>query len=415
MQPTKIKDVFDIACKNLNIDNNLVKKLERFKIEFITKNKDHAEFFGGNLTGCYNVKFTPSDRDKIFYDILQIDEKDVDKDNDKFIPKKHYNVAGDNANLALVWLTHAIRKSNLPEKDKRNAESIAMEILQYKFYTSRLWVHWRYQCSIAESEATLAALNNKFIIKQKGSWNKVFRDRGLEITDPVSSIHKDTINEMKKDITLKGDKGPSVAYLLTDTQSRIRDMLKNIFDVFLKVHDSGRKITSQSKISVFEGEKSFKDDTNIQSKLNQYLHSIIVDKNSFIKSDLADLIIKTLPTMSPKLFFITLDYLSDKYTTHDNSIKDLLDKTLEHCITYLSVNNELRRNQNDISFLLSKMKGIYSSSRSQDPLLIEVRDLMEKIVKEATRSKVPAQIAATRSGVLLYILLRVFTMNYYSN
>ena len=415
MQPNCVKDVFDIECKNLKIDNTLIKKLERYKIEFITKNKDHAEFFGGNLIGCYNVKMTPTDRDKIFYDILKIDERDVAKQNDRFIPKKYYNVAGDDFNLALVWLAHAIRRSDLPEKDKINGEAICMEILQYKFFTSRLWKHWRYQCSIAESEATLASLNNKFAIKQKGSWNKVIRDRALEIVDREKSIHKDTISYMKKDIALKGEKDPSVAYLLTDTQSRIRDMLKNIFDVFLNVHEQGKKITGQSKIQVFEGEKSFKDDINLHTKLGQYLHAIVPDKNSFIKKELTDLIIKTLPTMSPKLLNNTLLYVSDKYSDKNTIIPELLDKILEHCITYLSVNNDLRKNKNDISFLLSKMKGIFSSSRSTDPLLLEIRDNTEKLVVEATKTKIPAQVAATRTGLLLYILLRVFTMNYYIN
>lgn len=413
--PTTIKEVFDNACRHLEINHDLIRRLERYKIEFITKNKSHAEFFGSNLTGCYPVKYTPLDRDKLFYDILKIDEKDIDKSCDRIIPKKQYNVAGDNGNLALVWLAHSIRKSSLPEKDKVNGQAICMEIMQYKFFTSRLFRHWKYPCTVAEAEATLAALNNKFIIKQKTSWNQYFRDRAEEVIDPKSKVHNETLDSMSVDMRKPGEKGQSTAYLITDMQSRIRDMLKNIFNVFLQVHDSGKKISGQSKVGVFEGETSLKDDIKSQTKYTQYLHTITPDKFSFVKVDLGEVITRAIPTINEKAFYTTLYFISKEYNNNQSKIPELLDLVLEQAFTYLSVNNDYHRNKDDLSYLLSKMKGIYSSSRSQDKQLHEVRERMEKLVKDATKSKVPAVIASTRTGVLLYILLRVFTMNYYSN
>nr|DAX97070.1 MAG TPA: hypothetical protein [Caudoviricetes sp.] len=422
MEFSKVRDVFDYHCRHLKIDRDIVRKLERYKIEFISKNEQHISFFGSNLIGCYAVRFTQGDRDKIFHDLLKIDEKDVDKELDKIIPKKKFNVAGDNANLALIWLCHAIYRSTIDDKDKENGMAICIEILQYKFFTSRLWRHWRYPCPVQEAEATLAALNNKFIIKQKGSWNNYFRSMALHFINPETSPHFETIKSMSKDLNFSsGSKSydrnntekQCTAYMATDIQSRIRDMLKNIYDIWKNVHEKGKKITTQSKLSILEGEASFKDDFNRKTKLNQYIHSVASDRNSFIKSELVEIIVKALPTMPEHYFYRVLEYIPDNYK--NAKISDLLDLIIEHAIKYLSVNNELSRNQNDIAYLLSKMKGTYSSSRSNDVMLMRVRKKTEDLVQIAANTKAPAFISATRTGVLLYILLRTFTISYYSS
>ena len=412
-----VRDVFDYHCRHLKIDRDLIKRLERYKIEFISKNDQHISFFGGNLVGCYAVRFTQSDRDKIFYDILKIDERDIDKECDKLISKKRFNVAGDNANLALIWLCHAIYRSNLDRKDKENGMAICIEIMQYKFFTSRLWRHWRYPCPINEAEATLAALNNKFIIKQKGSWNNYFRYMSLHFTNLETTPHARVIEKMDKDLNLENAKDnyekQVTAYMATDLQSRTRDMLKNIYDIFLKIHNQGKRITAQSKLSVLEGEASLKDDFNRKTKWNQYIHSVASDRNSFIKSELVEIIVKALPTMPEHYFYRVLEYIPENHKSKE--IADLLDIIIEHAIVYLSTNNELNRNQDDIAYLLTKMKGIYSSSRTNDTLVLKVRKKTESMVSVAANTKAPAFISATRTGILLYILLRTFTMNYYSN
>lgn len=412
-----IRAIFDDKCSHLKIDKNLIRRLEEFKIKFISMNEQHMQFFGSNLIGNTVVRFLPMHRDRIFHDILRIDEKDVDKFCNNKIPKKYYVVAGDNANLALAWLCHAIRRSDLPEKDKINGQALCIEIMQYKFLTSRMWKHWRYPCSTAESEALLAALSNKYLIKQKGSWNRYLRDRALQVIDPETSNHKDTLMKMERDIATKGNGGQTVAYLITDVQSGIRDMLKNLFDVFLTIHSEGKKINAQSKISVFDGDKALRDDFNQKEKLKRYIHSIIPDKNSYMKPELMDIIVRALKTMPIHYFTKTLEWISKNYGNTDTKtdVANVIDNILEHALTYLSNNNEFLRNQHDISFLLSRMKGIYSSSRSTDALLIQVRKEVEELVTLATGSRSPAVVAATRNGVLLYTLLRTFTMSYYSN
>ena len=51
---------------------------------FVTKNQDHMEFFGGNLTGVHIVRFTPADMDRFFLDVLDIEEEEVKDSYDAF-------------------------------------------------------------------------------------------------------------------------------------------------------------------------------------------------------------------------------------------------------------------------------------------------------------------------------------------
>ena len=54
------------------------------------------------------------------------------------------------------------------------------------------------------------------------------------------------------------------------------------------------------------------------------------------------------------------------------------------------------------------------ASRSTDEDLMMLREYGEKIVKVGTSTKNPTIIAAVRTGLLLYIVLRGFTMHHYT-
>lgn len=407
---TCVKDVFNIACNKLHFDERLVKKLETFKIEFITRNQDHADFFGGNLIGCYNVKFTNIDKIKVFEDILGIEERDVVKAIDKYIPSKYYKVAGDPFSLGLIWLAHRFLISDINPKQKIMGAKAALEILQYRFVTSRMYLHWQYQCSKAEAEATLASLNNKFSIKQKGSWIRYFSDRAEEI---VSGSHRDTLLKMSPDMTKPGSRDPnSVSYTITDTKTRIANMLKNIFDVFLKIHEQGLKITSSSKISEIEGESVLKDDINTRNAHQTYILDIIKDSRAFIKEDLIVMIADAMPNMHRKNLLTTLEYIS-KNIGKDVAMYDLIVEVVEHAFIYLG--SDVTNMKNDFGHLLTKLKGIYTSSRTIEPSLLNIRKSTERIVVKATHISTPAQVAATRTGVLLYVMFRTFAMGYYKH
>ena len=408
-----VKAVFDDVCSGVKINTFLVDKILRYQKRFITKNQEHAEFFGGNLTGVNVVRFTPADRSEWFEDIIGVDEKELTPRCNEQIDPNYYIVAGDVFSLSCVWLAHTIRNSNLATKTKHDAQVSLMSIMQYRFITSRLSRHWPYPTSKEVAEATLASMSNKYAIKRKGSWNAVIKDRSEDIVGP-SSIHRLTLDRMEHDIRNQGE---SVGYLLTDTQGRNKDLIKNIYNQQKIVQESGMTVnTTSSTFIELDGNAMLKDKQKTLEMYKSYLNTIIPDKPSFIKLELVSLIEGCNKTMPTQLFRTTLSWFSDNYGKPNQNGKFLVDLTgrqLDHLIAMIYANKNIMRNKNDFAGLLTKVKGTYTASRVSDDVLLSIREDMEEVVRMATKSKVPAAVSATRTGLMLYLVIRAFTMKHY--
>ena len=74
---TTIKSVCDELLKDLVFDTKLINKLYKFQVGFTHKNKEHMEFFGGNLTGVQRVRFTNSDFSEYFDTIINHDPNEL--------------------------------------------------------------------------------------------------------------------------------------------------------------------------------------------------------------------------------------------------------------------------------------------------------------------------------------------------
>jgi hypothetical protein len=403
-----IKGVFEDECADLAIDAQLAKRLHLYTVGFAHKNQDHIEFFGGNLTGVQVVRFTDADRDQWFHEILHADEGALEE-RLLALPTVNadFNVSSDTMNLSCAWLMHALLISKkLSDHQRHEAMMDVALVLQYKFLTSRLYRHFKYPADRATAEATYAQLTYKYAIKQYGSWAGVLNARAEEIISPTG-LHHLAIETMNPD--------SSVVYLLNDTQGRIRDMLKNIYDVFLQVHRQGIKISSTSSMVEHDGVEILKDKSKNLLAYTRYINSIITDRNSFIREELVTVIEKQMKTMPPILFRRSLEWMSDNYRQSGASmIEELLNETLIHSFDYLAENRSLVRNSTDLASLLTRLRGVYMSSRSTDPALFSLREKAEKIVKLATNNKNTSVIAAVRTGILLYLIARAYSMRYYA-
>jgi hypothetical protein len=403
-----IKGVFESECADLAIDAQLAKRLHLYAVGFAHKNQDHIEFFGGNLTGVQVVRFTDGDRDQWFHEILQADEGALEE-RLLALPtvNAEFNVSSDTMNLSCAWLLHALLISKKLSDHLRHQAMIDVAlVLQYKFLTSRLYRHFKYPADRATAEATYAALTYKYAIKQYGSWAGVLNARSEEIVSPTG-LHHQAVETMTPD--------SAVIYFLNDTQGRIRDMLKNIYDVFLQVHRQGIKISSTSSMVEHDGVEILKDKSKNLLAYTRYINSIITDRNSFIREELVTVIEKQMKTMPPRLFKESLEWMSDNYRQAGASmIEELLNETLIHSFDYLAENRSLVRNSTDLASLLTRLRGVYMSSRSTDPALFSLREKAEKIVKLATQNKNTSVIAAVRTGILLYLIARAYSMRYYA-
>lgn len=405
-----VKAVFDENCSHLKFDNKLAKKFSDYQIQFVNKNDDSMTFFGGNLIGVQVVRFTNQDKEKWFTDVLEVDdilleEKLLD------LPdiNKNFHVSSDLFNLSAVWIIHSFMNSPLlHDKQKEQAILDVALALNYKFLTSLLYQYFRYPADPQIAAAAYAQLSYKFAIKQYGSWYATLVARCQDFLSE-ESIHYQTLKKFNND--------SKIVYMLNDTQGRIRDMVKNICAEFYKVRDQGIKIKTISSLSIDnDGEQIVRDKTKNLLAYTRYLHSIISDKDSFIKSDLVDVIANVMHTMPPKLLVQTLEYCSNNYRHMGaTEIEELIDLTVTHSFSYLNNNRNLLKETNDLAALISRLRGVYMSSRSNESDLILMRKKAEHIVKHATKVKNDNVIASVRTALLLYLVLRSFCKNYYSS
>lgn len=404
----QIKAAMQKACPDLKADNKLALALRRFRLSFMTKNAEHATFFGGNLTGVQVVRFTAKDRDEFFVDVCGVDEYDLEEKLAECPAiNKDWIVSSDTLNNLCMWIIHLYLNSTTVTPNTRQAAILdAGLILHYRFLTSMLYRFFPYPVDLDLAQSVYAAMSNKFSIKQFGSWQKVLENRCSKLVEK-ESIHYNTLLNYVNDA--------KIIYLMNDTQGRIKDTVKNIVGLFNEVRKSNSRVRTSSLVLEQDGDSILLDKTKGLQKYTTYMHSIASDEASFVKNDIVDIISKVVPTAPSQLLVKVLQWCSKNYNySNKDIVKTVIDKTLLHSFAYLDDNRNVYKRSTDLPKLISKLKGVYSSSRSTDPTLLQLRDYAESLVKSTGYTKNTALIASLRNALLLYIVIRAFTMAHYS-
>lgn len=403
-----VRKVFEETCTAVVFDAKLAKQVMVYRSNFVNKNEDHVTFFGGNLLGVQTVRFSDTDSRLWFDDILQVDDQELEEKLHELPDiNPEFNVSSDTFNLSCIWLAYGFLNSKSLKDDVKVEAAIAsLLVLQYKFLTSRLYRLFRYPAKKDIAEATYASLSNKYDIKQYGSWGAMFRGRTEDILSK-ESIHFKTLRYMDNDY--------AIVQMLNDVQGRIRNMLKNIYNEYLITHSAGTRISSTSSLVEHDGSVMLRDKNDGLANYQRYIVSVIPDKNSFYKEELTVIIQKLITTMPPRLLDESITWISANFKfAPDNKIGKSVNNLLLHAFDTMNDNKSLTKKANNLPLLLSKLKGVYTSSRSTDPILFSLREDFESYARDATDSKNDTVIASVRTGMMLYIVARTITMNHYT-
>ena len=405
---SSIKQVMEETFKSVQLTPSLFKRLHTFERMFINKNQEHIKFFGGNLLGVNPIKFLPSDKNEFLDDILNIDESDV---REKIlalpsIKNEDWVRYTDIVNLSCLYLVHLIFKmpitASFTQKNKEHAMTTVLLILQYKFFSSIMSHYFKYPADEATALATYAALTKKFAIKQQGNWYNVLLQRSQNIVAD-SSIHIVTLQRFDDD--------NDIFYMISDIQGRLKEMVKKIWVVFAEIKQMDARILSTGGTIELDGKIVVRDIQTELGPYKKYIFKVITERNSFIKQDLIQIIGSAMHTMPEAVLFDVLNYVTDHY--NDKIVVDIINETLLHAFSYLSSDRRARESMSDIGNLIAKLRALYMASRSSDEMLLKMRDLGEKIVKKVVVGRSEAAVSSVRTGFLLYIILRTFTMKHY--
>lgn len=410
----QIRNALNQELSYLVFDKNLLNKIYKLETGFVNKNESHIKFFGGNLTGVEIVRFTPTDRTKLFEELLNVDEIQIEElllnlktiDDKEYVLNKEFIISSDSFNLTCVWLMHSIQNSQyLSDRDKKEGRVRICMYLYYKFLTSLLVNFFRYPADESIAKATYANLSKKYILKQKETWLETIR----YLAENTTGIEKDNIH---KNVILKMDNDKGVINLLNDAQGRVRDMVKNICSEFHNNLKLGNKIVSDSSVIETDGELILKDRKHSLGAYSTYIKTIVADKNSFIKKDLIDIIVSIMKNMSDKNLYKVLEWTSNN-AIENQQIPKVIDEVMEHAFDYLSANKSFS-NKTDLVDIISRLRGTYMSSRASDVKLLDLRKNALSLINNSISIKNDNMIVSLRTGWCIYVFLRAITKDHYA-
>lgn len=409
-----IREVFDKHFENVTFDIELCKRINTYTTRFMNKNQDHVAFFGGVLMGVQDVKFLDLDREIWFNDVFDIDEDLLTHDFMKadFIDKTQI-VASDPYNYIPGYVSLRLLKvRNLPTALRTETLHNLFIMLHCKYMTSLLFPRFRKHPARKEvMEATFAGLNYKFDIKFIGSWGKLFKERAHSIVRK-GSIYDRYLNDLLR----KGDDQDYWAKrIVSDTQGRLRELVNKYYRAYMEVINNGSKfiVTSDTAVNS-DGEMILKDKVNGYGTYLRYCKSLMGDTNSLIRPELVQVIESILPSLQNVPFIKTLEYLSNNYNHDFNRIDPFIDNCIIYTFNYLqSVKVSVQRTH-DLKDTLGKVRSKLMAPKNTELEVIQIREVGERIVRDATGIRNPAVISSVRTGITMYLVLRTMTKNYYT-
>lgn len=402
-----IKAVIEENAKHLKIDANLAKAVHGFLNHFKNKNADHVNALGSSLLGVYPMRWIPSqDQNDWIEGILGMDRLEVRRGIIALdTVDENWKRATDVTNLTCMWLAHKFMNSTLPLRVKEQAMSDVLMVYHCKIFSSLLSHYFPYGLDKGVAEAVYSQMSMRFEIKQKGSWIKVLEGSCEDLLSE-ESIHYNTLK--------KFDDDAAVIYLISDSQLKLRSKFKYYWEVLDRVRAADMKMVTSGGTIELNGELHVRDLERLIPTYTRYIEEVAAEPNRFMKPDLMDVVASVMPTMNENMFKQVLTTYSQCFSKHNKDCKELLSLTMEHLFNSVLTDPQIKNQLKNIASVVARTRGLYTSSRSSDRNLMQMRKIGEKFIKKECKITSPTQVSALRTGLLLYIVLRTMAKDHYA-
>ena len=393
--------VFEHHCRDVKWDVSICKRLYRYQVGYVNANKEHMEFFGGALLGVQVVRFKDSDVLRFYEDILDIDFDALQKDIRKLTTINHdFKVAGDVFNLTCIYVLHKlINTKQVPEKDRARALYDTALIFFYRCIAALLSAYFHYPADPKIAQVAYGNLSNKFLIKKLGSWHKVMDYRAKDMVDP-KGLHWRALSLFNDDsVTM---------YVIADMQGRIRDLVKNYYAEFKKVHDSGDSIAvTKSTWLDADGEDTLKEKTTGAQVYVAYLQHSVIDTHSFVREDMISVVVSINVNTSARMVRSMLLWMCQMYNDAKwhKKIDDFLAKVMVQSLYFID-HQIAPKHQRDYPYILTQLKNLYLSTRTTDEDVDAIRELGYELIRGYDKTISEGLVLSTRTSLLLYVTLR---------
>lgn len=406
-----VREVLDKHFADVKFDRALCQRIIDYTVRLMNRDADHSAFFGGVLMGVNEIRFYENDRELWFDDVIQVDDDLLQYDFERAegIDPKHI-VASDCFNHIPGYIAMRLNKeTSIPVNIRQAAQIHAFMTLHVKYITSLLVRRFKYPARKDVAEATFANLNYKFDIKTIGSWGGLIRQRSEGIID-LHGIYGPLLMDKTDEYEYYSRR------IVTDTQTRIRELIKKYYDVYLKTLQQGSKIMSTSDIMInSDGEMALRDRVNGFSTYLRYMHTTAQHPDNLIKQPLMAVVESAMHTMPTQMLQQTLEYVSRNIgQPRGKDITTFIDESLLYAFDHMQANRDSAQRSHDLKALIQGIRAKVMAPKSDDYRVLKIREVGDKIVREATKSRHEGQIAATRTGCFLYFVARAMSKNYYT-
>lgn len=404
-----LKEAFDSIFSHVEFTEAIAKQIYKFRVGYMTANRDHIEFFGGNLLGVNPLRFKDSDVNN-FFEIFELDYPDVVKEVRMVTTIDHsFKVGSDVFNLTIMYLIHRFLRSNLRIDIKKKACHELALVFFFRCAAALISANFKYPANPKVAQLAYANLSKKYLIKSLGSWNKVMEYRATALMNEKESPHSKALRNFDEDTKIQ--------YAISDSQGRIRDMFNGYYSEFMMVHESGESIAQQSTFTVdAEGNDALREKTTGPENYVFYIRSIIGDYDTFVRDDLLQVVSKSNSNTSSRALATVLEWLSVSHgdPKKHQEVDLFISRVLVQMAHFLQYNIDPKRHE-DKEYVLVGLKNLFLSTRSVDPDLVKIREMGEKIVHAALDEISTSLMMATRTSVILYICLRALVGKNYRN
>ena len=145
----------------------------------------------------------------------------------------------------------------------------------------------------------------------------------------------------------------------------------------------------------------------------RYLKDISVDKSRFIKKDLINVIANVMTTMPETQLTPVLNRYCELCSNGDEATLKLADEIMLHAFEHMNKDRTSNSRNFNLGNTLIKFRRLYIASRNKEAKMMFIKDQSEKITAEAAKTKSTTVVSSLRTGLLLYILLRSLSKEYY--
>lgn len=202
-----------------------------------------------------------------------------------------------------------------------------------------------------------------------------------------------------------------ILYVITDTQSRIREVIKKLYRDYMKLKDEDSRIVSESKYITVDGEKTMKSYENRTESLIRDTLTVIKDKRDFIRNDLVEQTLKLVETADKRFLVAVLEKLVEVSEKKEgNNIPQMVESIIVHIQEYRKT---APKGEDNLISIVVKLRNMYRSSQLTNPDILYARGVMADIVDLALPRKSQGVISAARISAMLYLTLRILTYNHY--